>query len=421
LFSDWSLVLYDTIPPVDSVSQVVDVISQLNSIVDQVFGRIRTRLENEKSRLDSITTRIDVANAKTESLTKRNLTSTVVTSPFFFPVENITPYQPIHLPNKESFPKPRGKTSKVGRSSAPVLPLGSFLEEPYFFLDDHRSSKTNPKSIEKAREISSVDDCVVFLEKEIKKEKRSNPSRKEKETQKRKKLEPFMWENISSSVLRSGLRYCPTFNENFPKPTLPSHLSVPNVAEDVNILKDSNFDSIAPTLTLLDLPEPLSPSPSSTLSTDRPQEQTKISVAPPPPPPEEQTKISVAPPLQPSPLVTRIPPPPPPPEEQTKISVAPPPPPPPEEQNKISVAPPPPPPQPSPLVTRIPPPPPPPPVQQPRIGGLQRPPRIPHPRAPERTRPPEQESLLETLIKKMGGIRPAIEGRPEEDDKEWES
>jgi len=195
-------------------------------------GKIRTRLDNEKARLDSISNRIDVANAKTAELEKRKFSSTVVASPFIFPVEEVSHYQPIHLPSVESFPKSRAPTRyKIGPSMNHELP---FPEEPFVVLSQKRPTKTNTKSVEILREISSVDNCVV-LEKEIQKEKRQKVSKKETEIQKLKDLAPFVWENISSGVIRNGRGYRPLFNNNIPKPNLPGHLSIPNVAENIKI------------------------------------------------------------------------------------------------------------------------------------------------------------------------------------------
>jgi hypothetical protein len=363
-------VLSQSLPQADSIIQVVDVLGQLNAIAEQMFNKIRDKAETQKRIIDSITARINAASSKANQLKKGNK-ATVIISPSSYPKQSPTHYQNVFtpLPSKPDLCTLAStvKPTKLGPAEIRDGPSNLNVDLSFSTMDSKPRKLSEPKYVPNA--VNSIDELVPFC---IEKPKNKKPKRKADIAKRKADIDPFVWDDLMSSVSRdSKIRYIPGY-QNLPEAkNIPEQL-MPDTAA-INITFDKNKEgNIAPSY-FFDLPDvgvPPEPVPSQT---DKP-------VVPQPSEPRAaEPKMKTDEPSVPSlPLPT------PPAPKQQKIDV---------EPSMPSLLPPPTPPAPKPAEPRIPMPPPPTlaqPVQEKRISPLPIPPPVSSAPPPPPPPPPQQ-------------------------------
>jgi hypothetical protein len=426
-------VLSQELPQADSIGQVVDVLGQLNSIVEQVFNKLRAKAELQKDRIDSISMRISSASQKAAVL-KKKTDSTVVISPASYPVRTISHYHPVFTPTPEPKVEPLEPIKK--RKFGSVEERKEVPLDESFVTQAVQREKYNVKRKEEHQVlgVKSVDELLPFDEvrRQVRKIRKPNKPKTQKD------IDPIVWEDFMSKVVKDPAhRYVPVF-QNFPTSKLPDHLMDTKIAKDVIFTEKISNDFLSPTM-VLNLPDvgiSSDVNPNTTIQNDNktPVQETPVApvtVEPKPSDislkskePDTTVKIPTPPPIKKEdthplkPLIsTQDPPLPPPPavpcpksqtSEHPEITLT---------KNEKPL----PPPVPSGNSGAPPPPPPPPPVQKPKPPQQPREPRQPKNEPPRQPTPSEddlQRELLQIILKRRTDISGEKDNKKEDHD-EW--
>jgi hypothetical protein len=301
--------------PAETVYQAIDALHQLQDIVGAVMTNIKSRVEAEKNKIDSIQKRIDVADGKIKSI-RGSTSATVVISPANYPV----PQQiDVRVPFVHEYKAPQTKVTKYPLDGAKPVEMsiedlkGTILDE--FGIKVDRKVKTEqPQGLGRLPgQLTTVDSLLLF-------NTHDNPYKTYNiydtllfvgpKTDDKPVLgegdignDPQFEGSVLTDIDREELRYKPVLgNVRDARSALPSHMpGLQNVASNVLLEKQEDFSIIAPTAAPvnIDLPD-VSPNPAPASSTPNPTSNT-----PNPPPPPTAGKPPTPPHTSPS-----VPPPP---------------------------------------------------------------------------------------------------------------
>jgi len=126
----------------ESLYQLFDTLESLENIVEEVFGRIKSRVAHETSRIEAISSRIDVAKAKVGRIAGSTKAITVHSSARYPAPKALDDFIPLYA----DVPRTGPKHPKHRLAEAPQMPIVSLkdpLAEDSFLPEDSRRA---PKS-----------------------------------------------------------------------------------------------------------------------------------------------------------------------------------------------------------------------------------------------------------------------------------
>lgn len=320
-------VIYHDVQGPDAIRQALASLARLTGVADNVFGRIKTRVENEKSKLDHIGSRLTAAESKLNSI-KSAPSGKVVISPANFPVQESfpKPFQPLFVTSgvktnvrqdmqRELLPE----TATLNLQSSATTQSARSVEVSASPAE--AASSTSSSEVTSLRRIpahvNTVDGLLVFSSPRNAYGNTSASVRpREPVIQDHNKLDDLFDEetvfraDILNNIDRFALRYRPGgVNAPDVRQKMPGALPGPaNIASNIaaTVMFEGNTDVLIPFLPPSDLPE--------VISTTTPAQPDVPSPAPPvlpptptPPTPSPSPVLPVLPPT-PSPAPPVLPP-----------------------------------------------------------------------------------------------------------------